>query len=393
MPRKQYRVGIVGFGIAGGALALMLARADHAVTLIERAPQVGPVGAGFLLQPSGQVVLRHLNLLEAIIPHSEPIHALRAFTARGQPLVHLRYSTAGPEACAYGVHRGLLFETLHAAIRAESITLALDQPIDSWRNQGSQVAAVNVRGDSVGPFDLLVAADGSRSTLRQTLNPDQPSGDYDIGAMWAVGPSTQVKQYLHQVTDGTRHLLGLLPIGGGRCNVFWSLAVTQMESVRGRGIAAWRDEVVRLSPLAAEPLDNLTTFDQVTFTGYRHLTPQRIHTDRLVLIGDAAHATSPHLGQGANLALLDAECLAASLEAADSPLAAFQHYRRTRASQIRYYSALSWALTPFFQSKMQLLGWGRDIALPIMAAISPLRREMERAMAGLRQGFFQDSPQ
>lgn len=392
MPPKPYRVGIVGFGIAGGALAILLARAGHAVTLIERAPEVGPIGAGFLLQPSGQAVLRRLGLLDGVIQHSEPIYALRAFTTSGRPLVHLRYSSVAPDSYAYGVHRGVLFETLLTAIRAESIPVVLNQHISAWREEGSHVLAVNVRGEVVGgPFDLLAAADGSRSALRQTLNPSQPSRDYDIGAMWAVGHSTQVKQYLHQVTDGTRHLLGLLPIGGGHCNVFWSLPISQMEAVRQRGLTAWKEEVARLSPLAEAALGNISTFEQVAFTTYRHALPRRLHNERVVLIGDAAHSTSPHLGQGANLALLDVECLAAWLQKADSPVAAFQSYRRARASQIQYYSALSRFLTPFFQSEGWVLGAGRDVALPLMSAIPLFRREMEWAMAGRRQGLFQES--
>ncbi|MBI3760403.1 MAG: FAD-dependent monooxygenase, partial [Chloroflexi bacterium] len=84
---SRYAVGIVGFGIAGGALAVLLARAGHGVTVIEQAPQVGPVGAGILLQPSGQLVMQRLGLLDAIVAKSEPIHSLHAFTARGGTLL------------------------------------------------------------------------------------------------------------------------------------------------------------------------------------------------------------------------------------------------------------------------------------------------------------------
>jgi 2-polyprenyl-6-methoxyphenol hydroxylase-like FAD-dependent oxidoreductase len=119
----HYHVGITGFGIAGGALAILLARAGHKVTLIERALQVGPVGAGFLLQPSGQRVLKRIGLLENIAAQSEPLHGLHAFKASGGTLVHLRYKGAGPNLHAYGVHRGLLFETLHQAVLRENVPL------------------------------------------------------------------------------------------------------------------------------------------------------------------------------------------------------------------------------------------------------------------------------
>src|SRR5712691_10882773 len=59
-----YRVGIIGLGVAGATAAHLLAKAGHVVTLFERAQRVGPVGAGVLLQPSGQLVLKDLGLLE-----------------------------------------------------------------------------------------------------------------------------------------------------------------------------------------------------------------------------------------------------------------------------------------------------------------------------------------
>ncbi len=387
MPR-HYRVGIVGFGIAGGALAIRLARAGHAVTIFERAPQVGPVGAGFLLQPSGQGVLRRMGLLDSIIPYSEPIDGLHAFKANGQTLAHLRYPEALSGQCAYGVHRGLLFGTLHTAVRAENIPIGLDREIVIWRDIAEGVLAMDANGGEHGPFDFLVAADGSRSRLRQPLNPEVAAREYEFGALWAVGCGTPIRGYLHQVTDGTRHLLGLLPMGGDQCTLFWGLWQHQVEPLRRRGFAAWRGEVVRLSPLAEAVLDDIGSFDRVVFSGYQHVQPRRIYNEHVVCIGDAAHSMSPHLGQGVNLALLDAECLAESLSVTADPLSAFRRYHRRRASQTRYYATLSRLLTPFFQSEGWLLGFGRDLALPLMTAIPPIRRQMELALAGVKTSLF-----
>ena len=75
----MFRIAVVGAGIAGTAAALSLARAGHRVELFERAPVLGPVGAGLLLQPSGQAVLRDLGLLPAVTNRSEPIAELRPF--------------------------------------------------------------------------------------------------------------------------------------------------------------------------------------------------------------------------------------------------------------------------------------------------------------------------
>lgn len=385
---SQYKIGIVGFGLAGGALAVRLARAGHEVTVFERAPQVGPVGAGLLLQPSGQLALQRLGLLDAIVAQSEPIYALHAFMARGGTLVHLRYVGVAPGCCGYGVHRGVLFEALHTAVRELDVAVCLDQHIVSWRVADGLVFAVDANGGSQGGFDFLAVCDGSRSGLRQTVDPGASAYEYDYGALWAVGRCTQVRRYLHQVTRGTRNLLGLLPIGNDRCTLFWSLPRNQMGELRRRDFAAWRDEILGLSPLAEELFSDVTDFDAVAFTTYQRVAMRQLHNDRVVCLGDAGHAMSPHLGQGANLALLDAECLADSLQSTGDIRSAFRLYERNRRSQTRYYATLSHLLTPFFQSEGWWLGMGRDLALPLMTSVPPMRREMELAMAGVRRGFF-----
>jgi 2-polyprenyl-6-methoxyphenol hydroxylase-like FAD-dependent oxidoreductase len=102
----------------------------------------------------------------------------------------------------------------------------------------------------------------------------------------------------------------------------------------------------------------------------------------VVAIGDAAHATTPHLGQGANLALLDAEALAEALDL-DAPLdVRLAAYARQRTWQNRRYSLLSRGLSPFFQSDQTWLGMPRDLALPLMTAVPPVRALMERVLAG-----------
>jgi 2-polyprenyl-6-methoxyphenol hydroxylase-like FAD-dependent oxidoreductase len=81
MPRV-YRVGVVGMGVAGATIASLMARSGHDVTLFERVPRVGPMGAGILLQPSGQWVLDRLGLLDRVAEHAETIEELHAITNR-----------------------------------------------------------------------------------------------------------------------------------------------------------------------------------------------------------------------------------------------------------------------------------------------------------------------
>jgi 2-polyprenyl-6-methoxyphenol hydroxylase-like FAD-dependent oxidoreductase len=107
-----------------------------------------------------------------------------------------------------------------------------------------------------------------------------------------------------------------------------------------------------------------------------------------VLIGDAAHATSPQLGQDANHGLLDAVSLADALAAAPDLPTALALHARTRRRQVRFYQWASWWMTPFFQSDSRALALMRDLTFDRMAPIPWLRREMLRTLAGLKTGVL-----
>jgi 2-polyprenyl-6-methoxyphenol hydroxylase-like FAD-dependent oxidoreductase len=387
MKQRPYRIAVVGFGIAGAATAYLLARTGHTVTLLERAPLVGPIGAGLLLQPAGQAVLGRMGLLERVIAGAAPIEELHAVRHGGKDLIRLRYADE-PGVHAYGIHRGALFSALADAVRSQPVDVRLGCEICRLATRDDQVLLIDNCGTEHGPFDLVVVADGSRSLLRSLAGLRCFTMPYHHGALWVTGPCAAIRNKLYQVCRGTRQLLGMLPIGGGQCSLYWGLPIRDLAMVRGRGIDALKRELVSFCPDVAELIDPVTSFDQLVFTTYRHVWMPRWYTRHVLVIGDAAHATSPHLGQGGGLALLDAWVLSECINQAPDQNSAFRLYARRRGAHLRYYNWLTFVLSPFFQGDGRLKAIARNLVLPVMPRVPWLRRQMRMTMCGWKRGWI-----
>jgi 2-polyprenyl-6-methoxyphenol hydroxylase-like FAD-dependent oxidoreductase len=387
MPHR-YRVGVVGFGIAGAATATLLARSGHTVTLLERATQVGPIGAGLLLQPSGQAVLRRMGLLDRIIAEAAPIEELHAVRFDGRTLIRLPYGEFEPGCRAYGVHRGVLFSALREAVETAPIDVRVACEVAGHFIRNDRSFLVDKQGREHGPFDFVVAADGSRSTLRERSGLPFRVMTYDHGALWATGPCGAIRDKLFQVCRGTRNLLGILPIGGGRCSLYWGVPCRAIEGVMQRRLPSFKQELSAFCPESRELLDSIGNIRQLVFTTYRHVWMPRWFNRHLLFLGDSVHAMSPHLGQGGSLALVDAWTLADCLDRAPDQISAFRLYRRRRAAHVRYYSAITFILSPFFQGDGRLKAMWRDFALPIMPRLPWVRGQMLLTMCGLKNGWL-----
>lgn len=147
---------------------------------------------------------------------------------------------------------------------------------------------------------------------------------------------------------------------------FWSIKRQDVPRWRERGVDAWKEEVHAPWPESLALLNNVRTCEDMTFAQYDHFTAARPWSARLVHIGGSAHATSPQLGQGANMALLDAFALTRALAASDSLASALDHHARMRRWHVRIFQWASAIFTPFYQADSRVLPWLRDqITAPI----------------------------
>jgi 2-polyprenyl-6-methoxyphenol hydroxylase-like FAD-dependent oxidoreductase len=372
---SQMKVGIVGAGTAGLAAAALLARAGHVVEVLERAPDPGPVGAGLLLQPTGLAVLERLGVLEEVREGAARIDRVIGTTVGGRRFMDLAY---GGE-YGLGVHRGALFEALRgAALAAGARVLAGAEVVQRRRVH----ELVDAGGASYGPYDLIVGADGARSTVRRFLPYRARIHEHRWGALWGVfeDPANAFHGVLDQYFDGARRMAGFLPTGGDAVSLFWSIRIDRIDAARAAGLAAFRADLLSLAPVAEPLMDSLRSFDQLLPASYRQISLPRWHDGVLVLLGDAAHALSPQLGQGANLALMDAAALvdAASLD----------QYEAVRRGQARFYAFGARALNAVFQNDWDAMAWPRDRLMPVASKLPWVRRRMVSVLTGRARGLF-----
>lgn len=407
--RGVARVGVVGCGTAGAAAALLLARGGCDVTVLERVAEPRPIGAGIMIQPTGQMVLARLGMLDTIVERGTRIDRLWFRKPGGATLVDLHYARCDASWFGIGLHRGVLFDALYsAACREPRVTVKTGVAIHGLRRDGETTYLKG--GDAEhGPFDLVVIADGAVSELRGAAGETTRDTAYPWGALWYVAPDPEqvFRKELYQIGVRAHRLYGVLPTGRGPTgdvpvvSLFWSLPERDVPAWKQTPLDTWKDEIRRLDPRIDIVLQQITSHDQVTFARYRDVQMKRWHDGNVIFIGDAAHATSPQLGQGANLALLDAMTLADAVlaepsinSALRSPATpgraitrALEHYAATRRPHLAYYQRMTRWLTPFFQSDSRFLGWLRDWSFPIANAVGPLQRMMIRTMAGVQLGF------
>ena len=151
-------IAIIGYGTAGQALALLLGRDGHRVQVFERAAQPGPVGAGFLLQPTGLQVLWQMGLLPAALMHGAPVTRLYGETPCGRGVMDMRYQGLGAGLFGLGMQRGALFTLLDQAMGSK-VQLHRGTRVVEVDHEGGML--LDEHGKRHGPLDLIIAADGS----------------------------------------------------------------------------------------------------------------------------------------------------------------------------------------------------------------------------------------
>ena len=395
---KSLHIAIAGAGTTGLALSGFLRRGGHRVTLFERFKKPEPLGAGLLIQPTGLAVLARLGLDQKLIAQSAPIRRLDGRTHTGRVIFDLTYNHLGPHLFGLGVHRASLFQVLYDNALDLDIDLhAASEAAAVVRHPDQTLSIILSDGETAGPFDLVVDCSGRNSRLAERHADIVLNRPYPYGALWGVcrDPGQAfAADSLQQRYDQAKMMIGTLAIGKRpgsderHMAFFWSVARRDLDIVRRDGIDAWRKRVVGYWPQMAPFAAQFHSLDELTWAEYGHKALKSRVKGRLVFAGDAAHAMSPQLGQGANLGLIDAMVLGEALNATDDIDAALAQYQATRKNHLTFYHYASQWMTPFFQSDSTLAAGVRDLVFGPMCYTPWLKVEMMRTLAGMKTGLF-----
>ena len=421
------KIAVVGAGIGGLAAASLLADQGFSIDLFDQFDKPLPLGSGLVLQPVGQAVLQVLGEKERAALLGKPIWRMRGWDrqlpkkseglkarVKERPVLDVSYGRAQQDAPGLGIHRAALFQTLlDAAMKRSSIRFHSGMRISAISSDhrslivetGGDPGTVQARGKRPaleqvsGEFDLIIDAAGARSSLSPlTAKP------LHYGALWGSvawpAKSALSDRELTQCYRRASNMAGVLPIGRIQANgneqaaIFWSLPLEQHPRVRCAGIDRWREQATALWPAFAPFIEQLQSFDQLTLATYSHGTLRRPYRRAsnegasgptkggcLVHIGDAAHRASPQLGQGANMALLDAYAL--SLALANLPVEkALPAFYKARRWHVGAYQLMSKVFTPMYQSDSKILPIIRDRLMYPASRLPPMQKLLTQLVSG-----------
>ena len=390
------QIAIAGAGIAGLATAIHLTRLGLDVAVYEHVADPTPVGAGILLQPSGQAMLAELGLLDTVHARAARVDSLEGYSGKWKAL-NLHYQRANPEWYGLGVHRASLHQALWQAAIELGVPIHLGQGIPSFEQDASGVR-FSIHQEQVQYAHALIIANGTRSQLRQQLPVSQYCKPYPWGAFWAVLDKDDwpFPHVLMQRYRGARVMLGVLPTGlnpltGKQCySLFWSLPKTAFPEYQRQGLQGLINRIEPIWPEVAQWLQSAPE-TQIAIAEYADVRLRQYNHQRVLVLGDAAHAMSPQLGQGANMALIDASVLAKLWKASQAQSVSieqvFAQFSQRRRQQIAYYQMASKFMTPLYQSHYPV-AWLRDLGTSIGHRIPFVYRQYLLTLCGAKQGIF-----
>jgi 2-polyprenyl-6-methoxyphenol hydroxylase-like FAD-dependent oxidoreductase len=335
---SERKVLIVGGGIAGMSLAIRLRELNWAVDLVELDPLWRIYGAGIsITQPTFRAAKR-LGIYEELCANSYTSHAgVRICMPDGRLISEMPVAPIEPGLpTAGGIMRPVLHEILSRRTRAAGAQVRLGVSVVSFTETPAGVQVETTDGQR-GSYDLVVGADGAFSKMRKLVFPGAPEPKYTGQYCWRlVAERAPEVQGVHFFVAGPV-TAGVMPTSQEQMYMFLLQAAPQ--KYRIEEATQWqllRDLMAPFSGMLGKVREGLSA--NATIIGRpleAVLLPRPWSRGRVLLIGDAVHATTPHLASGAGISIEDALVLSEELQGPGDIRAALQRYEARRWERCR----------------------------------------------------------
>ena len=337
---------IIGAGIGGLSTAIAMQMRHINVKVFEAATSLNPIGAGILVPPNAMTILDRYNLAQQVWDSGNPIESLVVLDSEGKSISRTpaHYSKNGSIYQTVAIHRGTLQKILLSALMPDTLVIN-KQCLEV--NAGINGAEATFR-DGVKVYgEFLVGADGIHSKVRESIFPDSPLR-YSGQTCWrGVANLTLPQKWLMQLTEtwGTGLRFGFVPIADAQ--VYWY--ATQREDAGGVDDPTIIKQ--QLLDLYGEFLDSVgeiilqTDSSSIIRDDINDLAPLTSwFSNSVVLIGDAAHASTPNLGQGGAQAIEDSWVLADKIATCEILQDAFKSFQTSRFAKVQKIVNVSWQI-------------------------------------------------
>jgi FAD-dependent urate hydroxylase len=330
---RDYRILIVGAGIAGLALGRALRKAGFWPEIIERATAWEAGGTGIYLPANGIRALRALGLEDRVLARAAVIRRQRFLNHRGHLLMDIDLERVWG---ACGPCLALPRAELHRALLDGADGVPIRMGVTPRSLEEVQRVRVVFSDGTAGEYDLVVGADGIRSSVRRLAFDDRPPvavGQVSWRFVTTCPPG--VTAWSAMLGEGKTFLT--IPIGQGLVYCYCDEAAGGgANERRGGGLDRVRATFSAFAPPVPEILASLGERTEVHASPIEEVAQQCWGRGRVLLVGDAAHAMSPNMAEGASLALEDALVLAQSLESRPTVEAAAEAYGLRRHLRTRW---------------------------------------------------------
>lgn len=374
MQKYTTEFAILGGGIAGLSAAIALQQIGINALVFEAAAEFKPVGAGLTLAPNAIQALEQLQLAAAVRANGSAINSFRICNEDGAILnaVNMRPEKGDASLDTIAIHRAALHRVLLSKV-PDGKAITGKRSVSC--TQSANGYTIVFEDGSTCLAKMVIVAEGIHSPVRKQLLPDAATRYSGYTCWRGIAGNSGIVLDAATESWGLAGRFGMVPVSSSE--IYWYACINTTPGNTGFQQYTIKDIGAHFGHFhhPVPQVINATPQDQLVWGDICDLAPiNRFAFDHLVLIGDAAHATTPNLGQGACMAIEDAVVLADELKRNSSVAHAFRSYEQRRLRRTTHIVQESWRMGRIAQLDQQLPVFLRNMVLSIVPGSVSLRR-------------------